>query len=179
MKSFFIVLTFIFAGLADADEAQKSLAREIETVSATSPQNYIDNVKHPELYTPINRHEMQIDGCDITARSYKVASKDNKEKLLSQITFDLSRSLLPNEAAPIGDKILHSGSSDDFSDASIWIEFLPHYQPSLRYLDSAGNERVGAASLHVYRMVFVQQAQLRRLLALLNQYQKEFCTQTG
>ena len=49
-----------------------------------------------ELYPPLlPKRDMKVDGCSITARSYYAESAARQARTVLEITFDLSRTVIP------------------------------------------------------------------------------------
>lgn len=177
----------IFVGLcaasSHADDTQTALARQIEEASVTSNQSYFDTGADSNvgsgvgwtLYPPlIYRREMEVNGCDVTARTVNIHDQNPLEEPSVEITFDLARTRVPDASVPIGNEFAFMDGTALFE-----LHFVPPYEPMI-WSDTAGVEVEQPVLFTRFLMEpVVDETQPRRLLALLNQYQDEYCTFSG
>lgn len=185
LRFVFSMILFFVGFSAQADDAQSVLARQIEEASVTSNQAYFDTGKNSSagsgvggtLFLPlIHRREMEVSGCDVTARTIYI--HDQMEEPSVEITFDLARTRIPDSSAPIGNEFAFiAGRGGEPNGIAVFeLYFEPPYKP-LIWLDTAGAEVEQPALFTQFWMEPVaDETQPRRLLALLNQYQDEYCT---
>ena len=123
---------------------------------------------------------MEVNGCDVTARTIKNHFHDPMEDMEEpyiEITFDLARTRIPDASVPIGNGFWFM---NEIAEAAFDLYFVPPYQPMLWSKTAAGVEVEQPLLVTWYRIELVaDEAQTRRLLALLNQYQDEYCTFFG
>ncbi|MCK8485530.1 hypothetical protein MUY21_15965 [Aliiroseovarius sp. S2029] len=180
----------LFGSIALADDAQTALARQIEEASVTSKQAFFDTGKTSDagsgvgwtLYPPlINRHEILVNGCDVTARMVNGHDQKSQEESFIEITFDLTRTRIPDASVPVGNEFAFmAGSWDEsYGTALIELHFIPPYEP-LIWSNIAGVEVEQPVRFTRFLMEPVfNEEQPRRLLALLNQYKAEYCAPSG
>ncbi|MFV0334530.1 MAG: hypothetical protein ACK5JR_10740 [Tropicimonas sp.] len=172
------------------DDAQSVLARQIEEASVTSNQAYFDMGGNSSagsgvggtLFSPlIYRREMKVNGCDVTARTVKIHDQNPLEEPSVEITFDLARTRIPESSALIGNEFAFmAGRGDEPNGTAVFeLHFEPPYEPLIAS-DTAGVEIEQPVLFTRFWMEPVaDETQPRRLLALLNQYQDEYCTFSG
>lgn len=184
---YFSSIIVLLAGFgAWANEPQSVLARQIEEASVTSNQTDVDTgadsnvgsgvgwTLYPPLISLISRREMEVNGCDVTARTVYIHDQNPLEKPSIEITFDLARTRLPEASVPIGNEFgfLHGT-------AMFALYFVPPYEPMI-WSVTKGVEFEQPVSFTRFLMEPVaDETQPRRLLALLNQYQNEYCRFSG
>lgn len=174
-----------FAENTQDAENQYLLAGEIERVSTTSQQAF-SNTEIGSLseHNPsrIFRQEMRVQSCEITARRTSVDERSGIEEILTEITFDLSRTLVPSPTVSLGEELSFEADIDESSKgiAMFELHFLPPYTPISRTQPSSIVEIERAVSSVLFSMGSISdETQARQLLALLTQYQTEFCTFAG
>ena len=132
-----------------------------------------------ELYTPLlPKRDMKVDGCSITARSLYAESAARQDRTVLEITFDLSRTVIPDlDGSPVefwkpdGRKI---GGA-----ASFELRFLPPYKPVLRTAVYGVVPEQQVGSLRLLMEPLQDDTQPRQLLALLKACQSQYCTFAG
>ncbi|MFV0360451.1 hypothetical protein [Tropicimonas sp.] len=183
----FSMILFFIGFDAQADDAQSVLASQIEEASVTSSQAYFytgeissagSGVGGTLLPPLIYRREMEVNGCDVTARTVKIHDQNPLEEPSVEITFDLARTRIPDSSVPIGNEfafVVGRGNEPNGT-ALLQLYFEPPYEP-LIWSDTAGVEIEQPVLFIRFLMEPVaNETQPRRLLALLNQYQDEYCT---
>lgn len=176
--STFLLAIFLIANFgAQADDAQSLLARQIERESETIAVFGDDPSDKANYYLFLNlRKYMLISGCAVTA---EIEKNSHKGERVYGLTFDLARTRLPD---PNDDNSQQWGVLDlgeHGKQGVIWFDFLAPYTPPPH-----GDlpERWSTAPVQRYNFVMeemVDDEQPRRLLALLNLYQDEYCTFSG
>lgn len=177
------VMSVLCATTAFAEDDRLDLARQIEHTSKTTDQALPENTKGAGwvLYPPLNANirEMDVDGCYITARTVPIGFDDP----ISEITFDLTRTQIPDPTVPIGSEYAFRPANDENQSgtASITLWFLPPYKPSMYSVKFIGEGKIEqpVTFLRFLMQPVSDEEQPRRLLALLNQYQSAYCTYTG
>lgn len=187
LKSVLFCLLFLglFMAKAGADDAQTSLARQIEEASVTSNQAFFDIGENTGwvLYEPPQyRREMQVHGCEITARTVALNTRNSTEEIITKITFDLSRTRIPDPSVSIGEDYAFMTTAEDesYGFAMLSLNFLPPYEPMLwSILSSKGEVEQPVSFIRFFMEPVLDEDQPRRLLALLNRYKSEYCEFSG
>lgn len=174
----------LFGSIATADNAQMDLARQIEDSSTTSNQAYFDTGESVgwTLYPPlIYRREMRIMDCDVTARTVQVNPHNATEETRIEITFDLTRTRIPEPTVPIGEDyaFLTVNGDEPNGTALFELSFLPPYEPVIWSMTSGEELQSPVRFTRFLMEPVLNEEQPRRLLALLNQYKAEYCTPSG
>lgn len=190
LRAFFTMILVLAGFSAQAGDAQIALARQIEEASVTSNQAYFDTGADSNagsgvgwtLYPPlIYRREMEVNGCDVTARTVNINDQKPLEEPSVEIKFDLARTRIPDASVPIGNEFaLMAGSGEEPNGTALFeLYFVPPYEP-LIWSNTSGVEVEQPVLFTRFLMEPVaDETQPRRLLALLNQYQDEYCTFSG
>lgn len=187
LRAFLLMVLFSAGSSAQADEAQTALARQIEEASVTSNQAFFATGQAPSagsadgwtLHPPLNyRREMEVKGCAVTARTMNIHAQNSLEEPSIEITFDLARTRIPDASAPIGDEFAFMGDAAGGT-ALFALRFVPPYEPMI-WSNRDGTEVEQPVLFTQFLMEPVlDETQPRHLLALLNQYQDEYCTFLG
>jgi hypothetical protein len=188
LRAIFLMILFFAGFSARADDVRTTLARQIEEASVTSNQAYFDTGEDSSsgvgwtLYPPlIYRREMEVSGCDVTARTVNINDQIPLEEPSVEITFDLARTLIPDASVPIGNEFAFlAGCGEEPNGTALFeLHFVPPYEP-LIWSNMSGVEVEQPVLFTRFLMEPVaDEMQPRRLLALLNQYQDEYCTFSG
>lgn len=174
----------LFVTISAAEDSQALLARQIEEASTTSNQAYFYTGESigRELYPPlIYRRVMQVQGCNVTARTIDINLQNATEKTRIEITFDLTRTRIPDSTVPIGDEYAFMIAKEDeqYGTALFELRFLPPYEPII-WSKVSGRKVEQPVSFTRFLMEPVpNEDQPRRLLALLNQYKSKYCMLFG
>lgn len=183
LKSVLFCLLFLglFTAKAGADDAQTSLARQIEEASVTSNQAFFDTGEDTGwvLYEPPKyRREMQVHGCEITARTVALNTRNSTEEIITKITFDLSRTRIPDPSVSIGEDYAFMTTAEDesYGFAMLSLNFLPPYEPIFW---SSIQAELPVSFIEFLMHPVLDEDQPRRLLALLNRYKSEYCEFSG
>lgn len=187
LRSFFLMALFSAGSSAQANDAQTALARQIEEASVTSNQAYFDTGHASSagsadgwtLHPPLSyRREMEVNGCEVTARTVNIHAQNAQEEPSLEITFDLARTRIPDASTPIGYEFAFM-EGEASATALFALRFVPPYEP-LIWSNIDGTEIEQPVLFIQFLMEPVaDETQPRHLLALLNQYKDEYCTFSG
>lgn len=187
LRAFCLMVLFSAGTGAHADDARTALARRIQEASVTLNQAYFDTGQAPgagsgdgwSLQPPLHyRREMEVNGCDVTARTVNIHAQNLFEEPSMEITFDLTRTRIPDASAPIGDEFAFM-EGEAGGTALFALRFAPPYEP-LMWSNTAGTEVEQPVLFTQFLMEPVaDETHPRHLLALLNQYQDEYCRFSG
>lgn len=172
------------AANAYADDTQNLLSRQIEDASKTSSQAFFGASEGVgwSVYTPLlYRREMQVTGCDITLITTMIDTNNATSEPSAKITFDLARAQIPSPAISIGTEYAFMLADGDapYGTALFNIRFVPPYEPIIWSM-TLGQELEQPVTFTQFSMTPVSdEAQPRRLLTLLTQYQAEYCNFVG
>lgn len=173
-----------------ADNTQMELALQIEEMALTPNQSVSDVGEDPNgtsgvgftLYPPIiHRNEMKVNGCDVILRVASIHDQNLWGDPFIEITFDLARTRIPDASVTIGNEFSFvAGSGDDPNSRAMFeLYFLTPYEPLLWSKTSIGEGEQPVSFTRFTMDPVADETQPRRLLALLNKYQDEYCTFSG
>ncbi len=175
VTAFFLSGTMVFA-----DNAQSDLARQIEAASTTSNlADFEADADHAQARgsAPIYRREMSVAGCDVTVRGVQINPHNATEELVFKLPFDLGRTQFPEPTVPVGPEFVFVMTDSDkpSADAAFRLTFVPPYR-AVSWSEIAGEGTEIPFKSAMYFMSPVSgEDQPRRLLALLKQYQAQYC----
>jgi len=161
---------------AQAQEAQETLAREIE---ATSKTVYL---LEPSTFFRTSfgfRRALVVDECDITAETHETGP--NGETTYG-LTFDLHRTRVPDPDEPENPFFaVHDLDETEDEDriGIIRFAFVPPHAPRFHGQLPEGWSDEPVAQMNFWMEPLADGQDPRRLLALLLRYQAEYCTLAG
>jgi hypothetical protein len=163
---------------AFATDTQVDLAHQIEELSLTGNKDLSDSGSGIgwKLYSPlISRHQMTVEGCTITVQ-YISGLEDG----VTRIAFDLARAVIPEASVPNGEVFTYIAGSEDQSKPSGFaifkINFHPPYEPNMYSLVKTKETNLPVPFIRFWMEPVPDENQPRRLLKVLGEYQKKYCT---
>jgi len=161
---------------AHAQEAQETLAREIEGASTTV--RLLDSTSFFRL--PFGfRRSLVVDDCDITAETRETGPDGEKTYGL---TFDLYRTRVPDpdeEENPLFAVEDSSEAGDEGRIAVIRFVFVPPHAPRYHGEFPQDWSTAPVAQKNFWMEPLAEGQEPRQLLTLLRRYQAEYCTLGG
>jgi hypothetical protein len=193
MKRLLILATlFCTVGAnVQADNVRIELARQIQEASQTVGERFffggqlVSELPRTNGWTGYNprflfRRVIKLDDCTVRMQ-YLIQSKvDDSEVLDSEAAFDLSQAILPAPDVSQGDSFaLLSVDEGQRRAALIRMDFQVPYEANTRAQIWTGAIETSRPLVYFLMEPVADEMPPRRLLALLNQYQDEYCTFSG
>lgn len=176
--SVFLLMPLLLSGFgAQADDERTSIARQIEQESETMFILGDDQSGNFDLYPALGfRNYMLVSGCDVTA---EIEENSPKGERVYGLTFDLARTRLPHPNDESSQQWGVRDLGEHGKQGVIGFEFVAPYAPTQH---GTFPERWPKTPMQRYNFLMEEMTddeQPRRLLALLNQYQNEYCSFSG
>lgn len=190
LRVFLTTILLMVGSGVQADNTQLELALQIEETALTPNQTIPDAGDDPSktsgvgftLYPPIiHRREMKVSGCEVMVRTVNIHPQNPQEDPFIQIIFDLTLTRIPDASVAIGNEFVFlAGAGDDPNGSAMFeLHFLHPYEPLLWSKTSIGEVEQPVSYTRFTMDPVADETQPRRLLALLNKYQAEYCTLSG
>lgn len=150
-------------------------ARAVQVARALQIEHISKTVSSPAFLTNSQiRREMDIEGCDVTARTVKTKPQ-TKPTTVDKITFDLSRTQIPD---PSGSDFAFV-ATNAVGEALFVFRFAPPYEP-LSWTMRSGRKIEQTVSFTYFAMSHVSdESDPHRLLELLGEYKAAYCVFLG